>query len=124
MQKWSMTSSAYNLMVPGVPTVPETNNVDVASKFERYCIVHQGAILCHEEMDNSLLWWKVCVLAHLFSFYLIYLSRFTHTSFRPLLASLGTILPFQEPLFWLSNYFPSLGIYAQTSTRHRKLQLF
>ena len=35
------------------------------------------------------------------------------TSFRPLLASLGTIFPFQGP-FRLSDYFPTLGIFAQT----------
>jgi hypothetical protein len=36
-------------MVPGVPAVPEANNVDVASEFEHYCIVRQGTILRHED---------------------------------------------------------------------------
>ena len=38
------------------------------------------------------------------------------TSFRQLLASLGTIFPFQGPLFRLSDYFPTLGIFAQTGS--------
>lgn len=69
-------------MVPGVPVVPEASNVNITSKFKFYCILCQGGVLHHEETDNLLLWWKVCALAYFFNaFYMIYLSRFMHTSF-------------------------------------------
>ena len=55
---------------------------------------------------------------------MIYLSRFMHTSFRPLLALLRIIFLFPEPLFRLRDYFPSLGIFAQTNTCHCNLQPF
>src|ERR1700691_3628699 len=80
-----------------------------------YCLLH----ICHGvEIDNPLLWWKVCRSPHsLFSFslLLICLCRFMH---QPLLVSPRITLLFQEPSFWSSNCFLSLGIFSQTSA-HR-----
>ena len=39
-------------MVPGLPAEPEAPNSNIASEFERYCILRQGAALRREEMDN------------------------------------------------------------------------